>query len=596
MTVATRVFISFPTTTPGLGDDFRMDDAVLGVLDGEGVLGGLAETRVDVTDDVRSVTVRRGRSFQLEQFQAGQSTVVLSNNTRDYDPTNGLATATRVNLVQNPSFETDTAGWSASALSPLTTAGASLSRTLERSMFGDYSACLQTSASGEGAHYLLPGLSPNTTYVVSAYVYGWTGAGVTLTTRDVTNGVAGTTSVTASAGDWTRITSTLSTGASTATGALAFISQGASATALIDAVVAETASAGYYFDGSVADGRIVGPTTAWTGTAHASTSSLTYSILGTGSPYFPSVRPRVPLAIETNGSAVFTGKVEDWDFDYNVTGDSVAIAKSADGYSELARTEIDSFTASVQTSGARINSVLDLAEVNWPASLRNIDTGDVTLASASITAPTNTLEYLRDIEQAEFGALFVDKSGLLNFNERTSNRAYTSVAFSDNGGIPFTDIQVAYGTEQIKNRVTINRPGGSLITVDDTQSIADFGVISYDLPDTLLEDDGQATDLATLLVERYAQPALRITRIGVDLRAITAGQVSSLLDLELGDVVTVTFTPNRVGDPISQPLIIDAIEHQVSVQGHRLAFDLSQTDPAFVLDSLVWGVLDDDKL
>jgi hypothetical protein len=82
----------------------------------------------------------------------------------------------------------------------------------------------------------------------------------------------------------------------------------------------------------------------------------------------------------------------------------------------------------------------------------------------------------------------------------------------------------------------------------------------------------------------------------VDLKAISSGQVSDLLDLELGDVVTVTFTPNRVGNPISQALIIDAIEHEVTARDHRMTFDLSQTDPAFVLDSPVWGVLDDDKL
>jgi hypothetical protein len=185
---------------------------------------------------------------------------------------------------------------------------------------------------------------------------------------------------------------------------------------------------------------------------------------------------------------------------------------------------------------------------------------------------------------------------VLNFNERTSDRTYTAVQFSDNGGIPFTDIQVAYGTEQIKNRVAINRPGESLITVDDTDSINEYGAITFDISDSLLADDTQATDLATLLVERYAQPTLRITRIGVDLRAITDGQVSSLLDLELGDVVTVTLTPNGIGDPISQALIIDAIEHSIGVSQHRMTFDLSQTDPAFVLDSLVWGVLNDDKL
>lgn len=596
MTTSTKVYIAFPTTTPGLGNDFRMDDSVLGILDGTGVLGGISETRTDVTNDVRSVSVRRGRSFQLEQFQAGQATVTLSNNDRDFDPTNALQTGTRTNLVTNPSFEAGTAGWSASS-TVLTLAGASLSQSAERSMFGEYAASVSSASAGDGIHCTVTGLAANTTYVVSAYAYGFGGDGVQLVTRDVTNGVNGTTSATASAAEWTRITSSLATGASVASALIAFKSMSASSQYFIDAVVAETASAGWYFDGSVADGRIINASTAWTGSVDASSSSLTYGILGTGSPYWPSVRPRVPLEIEINASAVFTGKVEDWDFDYNLSNDSIAVAKAADGYAELARTEIQSLTASVEASGARINRVLDLPEVAWPASLRAIEPGDVTLANASVsTFPINTLEYLRQVEQAEFGSLFVGKSGSLTFNERTSNRSYTSVQFNDTTGIPFVEIQVAYGTELIKNRVTINRPGQSIITVSDTNSITDFGVINYDLTNTLLEDDTQATALATLLVDRYAQPTLRITRIGVDMRAITNTQVADLLDLELGDVVTVSFTPNGVGEPISQALIIDAIEHNVSVSQHRMTFDLSQTDPAFVLDSLVWGVLDDDKL
>ena len=592
----TKVFIAFPTTTPGLGEDFRLDDSTFGVLDGVGILGGLATTRIDVTRDVRSLSVRRGRSFQLEQFQAGQATVILGNNDRDYDPTNALVTGARFNLVDNPSFEAGLAGWSASSTA-LTIAGASMVQSPERSMFGDYAASVTSTSTGDGIHYTLTGLAANTTYVVSAYAYVFAGSGVELVTRDVTNGVNGTTSATATASDWTRVTSTLAIGASAATGLIAFKSLSADSQVMIDAVIAETASAGYYFDGNVADGRIINPVSAWTGTPDSSSSSLTYSIPGTGSPYWPSVRPRVPLSIEVNSSAVFTGKIEDWDFDYSKSNDSVATAKCADGYTELARTEIESLTASVESSGARIERVLDLAEVSWPASLRSIDPGDITLANASVSDfPINTLQYLQQVERAEFGALFVAKDGTLTFNERTSSRTYTPVAFGDATGIPFVDIQVSYGTELIKNRVTVARPNGTLITVDDTNSITDYGVIAYDLQNVLLETDTQATDLATLLVGRYAQPTLRITRITTDLRAVTDAQVAALLDLELGDVVTVTFTPNRVGAPISQPLIIDGIEHIVSVSQHRMTFDLSQTDPAFVLDSSVWGVLDDDKL
>ena len=42
----------------------------------------------DISDDVRSVTTRRGRSRSLDRFSTGIATIVLDNRTRQYDPTN----------------------------------------------------------------------------------------------------------------------------------------------------------------------------------------------------------------------------------------------------------------------------------------------------------------------------------------------------------------------------------------------------------------------------------------------------------------------------------------------------------------------------
>lgn len=88
----TRVFIAFDLAAGGSGDFFTLDDPVKGELDNTTyVLAG--EILVEVTEDVRSVTVRRGRSRQLEQFQAGAATVELRNDQRKYDPAAGTAIA-----------------------------------------------------------------------------------------------------------------------------------------------------------------------------------------------------------------------------------------------------------------------------------------------------------------------------------------------------------------------------------------------------------------------------------------------------------------------------------------------------------------------
>jgi hypothetical protein len=85
-----KVQIGFDLSANGVGDYFTLDDATKGVLDNTTyVLGG--NVLVDVTNDVRKVSIRRGRSRTLEKFTAGNATVVLDNMTNTgskYDPTN----------------------------------------------------------------------------------------------------------------------------------------------------------------------------------------------------------------------------------------------------------------------------------------------------------------------------------------------------------------------------------------------------------------------------------------------------------------------------------------------------------------------------
>lgn len=86
----TRVFIAFDLAAGGSGDFFTLNDPVKGELDNtEYKLAG--DILEDVTSDVRAITVRRGRSRQLEQFQAGAASVELRNDGRKYDPAAGTA-------------------------------------------------------------------------------------------------------------------------------------------------------------------------------------------------------------------------------------------------------------------------------------------------------------------------------------------------------------------------------------------------------------------------------------------------------------------------------------------------------------------------
>lgn len=104
------VKIAFDLAVNGVGDWFTLDDSTKGVLDNTSyVLSG--EVLTDLSDKVRSVSVRRGRGRFLDKFAAGTAQIELDNRDRSFDPTYVPVSGSRTNLVPNPSFETGASGW-----------------------------------------------------------------------------------------------------------------------------------------------------------------------------------------------------------------------------------------------------------------------------------------------------------------------------------------------------------------------------------------------------------------------------------------------------------------------------------------------------
>jgi hypothetical protein len=82
-----QVMVGFQSTT-GFGTPFLLNDAFYGVLNtaGRGTLGGV--TMVDLTSIVESVNITRGRSRQLDQFNAGTATIAFDNSSQILNPSN----------------------------------------------------------------------------------------------------------------------------------------------------------------------------------------------------------------------------------------------------------------------------------------------------------------------------------------------------------------------------------------------------------------------------------------------------------------------------------------------------------------------------
>jgi len=81
-----KVEIGFDLTSTGAGPFLTLDDPVKGVLDDpEWVLAGTI--LIDVTDRVRGYSINRGKSRELDRYNAGGVSVTFSNFDRAFDPT-----------------------------------------------------------------------------------------------------------------------------------------------------------------------------------------------------------------------------------------------------------------------------------------------------------------------------------------------------------------------------------------------------------------------------------------------------------------------------------------------------------------------------
>lgn len=321
--------------------------------------------------------------------------------------------------------------------------------------------------------------------------------------------------------------------------------------------------------------------------------------LYTSSPYYGQIVPHRELRIKANGTALFYGIIDDWNLDYSPEGNNTATASASDGFSLLASQSLTAHTAISQISGARVSAILDRPEVSWPSSTRTIETGLTTLQGDVVDQGTNVLDYLQTVTQSEPGFIFIGKDGNFNFQQRTQDISSSAVkTFADDGsGIPFNNLQVVYGSEQLYNRVTVTRVSGTAQTSEDVDSQNQYGISTLELDNLLLNSDTDSSNLASYLLSKYAEPEYRFEALEIELARLSTAEQNQVLSLELTDVIRVKFTPNGIGSSIDKYALITGIQHQSNSVSYRVTIGLSTLDYAnFVLDDLVFGQLDDDRL
>jgi hypothetical protein len=320
----------------------------------------------------------------------------------------------------------------------------------------------------------------------------------------------------------------------------------------------------------------------------------------TSSPYYPFVLPRCPVQILANGVPIYTGLITDWNLDYDISNEDMMYASCADNFTVLANQALNAVTPSVEASGSRINTVLDLAEINYQGA-RSIDTGSSTLGAFAISQDTNCLNYLQLINTSEQGYLFMSAAGTLTYKGRSSvlNPVAGATFNTDGTGLPYQTLINQYGDELLYNYIVTQSPAGAAQTASNATSIALYQAQQYALTDLLNSTTSEVAGLGNYLLGKYQNPVLRFTGLSTQMTALSTANQNILLGLDLTSICTVVKN-FVVGTPSTetQTLIVSGVSHSITPGSYIIGFTFESTDgnQYLTLDDPIFGTLDNNLL
>jgi hypothetical protein len=304
--------------------------------------------------------------------------------------------------------------------------------------------------------------------------------------------------------------------------------------------------------------------------------------------------------IADNPEYLYRGKILNYDYNFSLDGLDTVTVYCADNFYLLSQTFMDELNVGVETSGQRIETVLNLPEVDYPTgAARDIDAGTVDLGhAAAYTVPggTNVLAYLLQINQtAEFGRFFVSREGVLTFTPRVGQTLSGPVIdFMDDGtGVPYTNLGITFEADSVTNRAYVENLGGVNATADDLASQAAFFVQTYSITNSLL-DDTELAAAATYLLD--GTPEARYNSVETVFGALTNAQRDNVAIIDVSDTISIqrTFVTGATTTTLAQELSVEGVEHTITLDGHRVSLFTSPTTIVFelILDNATYGTID----
>jgi hypothetical protein len=337
------------------------------------------------------------------------------------------------------------------------------------------------------------------------------------------------------------------------------------------------------FQAGTATIRVYDPTGAWNPQNPAS-------------PYFGKLIPLRKMRVTGNGVYLFSGYTTAYNYTYPKDQEIGFVdIECSDAFRLFNMANITSVTGSSagQTTGARIDDILDT--VSWPASMRDVNTGD-SLVQADPGSARTSLAAIKNVEFSEQGAFYISPGGNAVFDERSfiiSKSGQNPTTFANNGtGIGYKNIVFAFDDKLIINQASITRTGGTAQTATNADSIAKYFPHSVNYTDLVVQTDAEALNIARTYVATRAETTIRIDALTLDLNTpnYSAG-VSAALNLDFFDTLSI-LNVAQDGTTIQKTLQCMGIQHEITPNSWNTTFTTSEPIvDGFIIGSSLYGII-----
>jgi len=146
-------------------------------------------------------------------------------------------------------------------------------------------------------------------------------------------------------------------------------------------------------------------------------------------------------------------------------------------------------------------------------------------------------------------------------------------AYGNGTGIPFMDITVAYGGEELYNSISVVGMNATA-TASDTALISRYGLREYTQGDNLTTSTTQPQTIANSYLTAFGYPEYRAESMVVAVESLSSADQNRVLAIELRDVVRVAFQPSATGSVVAKKYEVLGIDSNADPERHHITFRL----------------------